>query len=478
MTNFYETPINRYYRNKDRKCIDTKAAFIYGFSVISRKLKIRCGVEMSDEITEESFESIKREFHNISKFSFAQTVSYFDLLSRLRNMNAHFFRSDAIYCDNRYDFIFNILDKNIEVPYKLIVDNYLTMYGMIIVMCLMLDITFINKFFQRLINGNIEARVYKEFDNTDNKAFVTHVKTCYMLTDNAFTSLVDHKTNSPDKINGVIYSYLNDCLSNNLNKLFYEFEYLLSNKYDYFKNKRPFSLKELLMKDIYLSMFEEEIKRLVLLRNIWLHGYWLYDVFEYEGAKYKLTIELIIDILKSWKTVLVNSKIEEYNKIISTIKDFGLALIRFKYGRLIEISYKISDLKLYKEEKIIERVKNSKNAFNLIISKSDLTNNHIDLALDLIGSKKQLYIHKDKFSDKKARFIDLNHINFLHFKSSHELKINGILVKTNEITLYEMPDSDYINNVSTINDKSIRDYKVSNTIKLNNLVDICEINID
>lgn len=476
MDNIYEIPTSRFYCRRNLECLNVKSAFMLAFSFIERKLKVRCNMNMSDEISESSYIKIQEAFHNIKQYSYNETVQYFELLSRLRNINAHFFRCDPIFCDNRYDFIFNNLDKNIKIPYKFIVDNKLTFYGMIVVISILLDKGFINRFVQRLLNNSKMFRCYLELDNTNNAALINHYKTLILLTKNDIYDKQDHNSTSSLKIDNVTFGYLNEVLNDTLTKLIFEFEFLLSKKYDYYENHKPYGLKDLLQKEKSFINHNEEINDLVMLRNIWLHGYWIYDSFECNGKKQILTLEIVLNVLKKWKILLTSLDNNEYTRILKAIDDFGIALIKFKYCRLIEISLKICVLDLYKSEKIISRTKGANNAFELINNPSDLTNIHIDLAFELIGNKKQLYIHKDKFSDSNARMIEINQINIFHFKSSKEILINNDNTSSTEIALYEMPA--FIKQLSSINGKSLHEYKASSIYKLNNLVNIYEITLD
>ena len=203
----------------------------------------------------------------------------------------------------------------------------------------------------------------------------------------------------------------------------------------------PSSLKRVPKTITYLNKYEclrnkpELVKRIVDFRNNWVHGYRLFDyLYDSEGNEQLFDFEYLFTLLKDIKDAFAESPAKT---ILNDINDLGKNMIGFYLLRLLEVSYKIIDNRLFDVEKIEERVGASLKAFNRAM-KTPVWFYEESLAL-LKSGKIEWFLTGSKFLDFTNRTFASNKIDVFEITSNNGITIGDVQVNSNVLVIAGVP---------------------------------------
>ena len=445
------------YALPDKETKLLKAAFIGLCSDVDRFFRMSFGVDIYSQVNEESFYSIKRPFPNFRKISLEQFNRLLFTFSCIRDVNAHLYLNKPIYID---EDIVEFINEIITPKYNLSSNKEITIYGAMCIVLLFSQNYQFWSFNTEVIRHNVFLEISKKSLPDFQKDFQLYHKKI----------LGKCKPIFPDSY--LFFTKLDvlffiEEVKKTLTRLIFDFESNASKPHK--MSRRAVSIKTLLSKYKCLKDKDELIYRIVELRNIWLHGYRLFDTVYTKDGTFVFDFDYLFDVLTSIKRAFVSPNI---TPIIKDINECGSKMIDFYTLRLIEISYKILDVSLLKEEKLSERISNSMRAYErCMVPEEWFYNNAKKL---LVSDKIKWFLAPSKFEDDKTRTMENERLGVFVFNSPNGFDIGDMHCESTQMVLTNINCS--IKNQLKINGKYLYEYK-NETVSKYSFIDVYQINL-
>lgn len=395
--------------------IRSKSGLVGFCSEIDRFLTITLGININKEITMEQANSLFEYFPNLKTMPFNLLEKLFFLIKDIRNVSAHLFLSSELTVDIE---LLKFLSKIVEPLYKVEVDGKLTIYGCAYVLSFICQKyqtwPFITNYFNKDICG-FKSNELSKIQTEINKHCQSYCGIAYPL----------YPENHPIPKGELIY--LNDLIKSTLNKIFFKLEFILSKGVMARTNDNRSFIH--ILKHSKTGFSNKLINKLNSIRNLWFHGTMIYDKIKddyIEEFNLKTISDTLVELLEECE---IDGR--RYKVIIDAIRSMGFQLYDFCSLRLVEVTYKLLDRKLFDETKIEERITNSVKAFTRLIKTNEY--GFLEAAYNLAPNAHKYVVAAAKFTDIFPRSIRTSNLKIYKINSMNGIKINDIVTKETEV---------------------------------------------
>lgn len=442
----------------DENIVKFKSSVIALCADIERYYKIGFGVDISQKIDEKSFETIKRVAPKLNGLNLSQINKLLYTFNLIRGVNAHLYLSKAIYLSKDLkDFILTLF----KPAYFLEQDRRLTIYGCITIVMIFAQKymiwSFVTSFFRHELFTSVQkGNEMSAFQVAQQKLF------------NSICGIGKPIPNYYQWDCKTDVVYINDLLKRNLTSIFFNLENTLNESNYSCDNVN--GIREILRKDIIFN--ESLINDVVSLRNCWFHGCCIGDEVESYKGNFTFSIEFVTSILSHLKETCKTSG-TKYKKVIETINCLAKAFLDFYALRVVEVTYKILDIRLLTEEKFEERVNNSMLAYERLIK---MPMHHFKTLSDLFDDKEIKWIvSAPKFLDFFPRQTIKETLRIIKIHCEKGFEIGGFKTLQKDIVLADVDLDDSYKNV--INGIPLNEIKGNTIKKITKFISIEELTI-
>lgn len=453
---YFELTVKQAYSQADNATIRLKSSMIGLCSETDRIFRTFFDIDIFNKISESDFAKIKNLFPNFNLLNLEQFNRLLFTFISIRDLNAHLFFNKPIFID---EDIIEFIKKIINPQYSLNFGKEATIYGMLCV-CLL----FCNK--NQLWSLNVDI-IRPNIIKNINGENIAYCQKEFQLIHNSLTGNMNPlKPKNYYFLDSLDYTHFIENIKKQLTKLIFDLE-KASNQSRSMSSKPP-RTKELLLNFDCMKTNDSLLGEIVELRNIWLHGYRLFDKVKTADKEYVFDLDYLFKVLKNIKSTF-NSK--KYSPILEDIDNCGNFMIDFFALRLVELTYKIIDNRIFKSEKGLERIIKSVDAYSRMMRPEA---SYYKSAFELLDKEKIWAVNKNKFEDFKFRGFQGNKLTIYEFTFKNGVSINNEHYDVSEMVLVE---TDLPLNVQIkINGKYLEEYK---TKKPNHysFVDIYEVDL-
>lgn len=449
---FIELTVKKAYFKLDKRVINTKSAFIGLCTDIDRFFNSHFGFKMNEKIDEKKLSNVYKIFPKLSGLNCEQFNRILILFSNIRAVNAHLLKNTQIIVDeDLIDYFTSIA----EPKYQITQENKLTLYGCFYLLSFLSCKYQIWPFVVLFIRPEVLDKEEKnDFNAIQQKVEKFHQELCGNGKPFFNTNEIDDKKD---------LQYLNDKCKASLTQIFFSIEKVfIRSKFTTF-NSPSFRI----MLNNINELNNEDKDKILDLRNAWLHGKLLNDIVADENKTFTFNLDLVINTLDLLKSKIKYNAL--YGELVSDINDFGQSIFNYYVLRLIEVSYKILDVRLLTSEKLDERIKNSLFAFENF--------NKVDFSFykkisPIMDEKIRHKITKEKFSDKMTRRIETDQIKIFYLHSDTGFQIGDFHSDLTDLVLTETDV--YPEYQNKINGKYLSEYQFKTKIEVCPHIIYCE----
>ena len=436
-----------------------KSCIINLCSDIDRYFTLRFGVGISSKVGEDDFRRITRIFPSLSNMTISQFNKYIELLSNIRNINAHLHLCQRIMIESDLE---KYLSSLVTPAYKVSINGELTVYGQSFVLVFLSQKynlwPFITSFFSN--------RFFSEFSVMNGKE-KSKFQTDYQHQVQEYCGI--GKPLYPDYVKSMEWQYMNDLFKYHMTRIIYAIEKECNHTSRSFTNS--WSISRGLRNSSTFKNREDVIDLIIFLRNCWFHGTNLNDEIEFNDVKMKLTYKFIFESFISIKRCILNGN-EKFDSVIHELNDFATNSLNFYALRLVEVSYKVLDNRLLTEDKVDSRIDNLSSAYERFL-KAD--NTFYELSGKLIEPNDlEFYVSGCKFLDSIPRKTICRCLRILNIHCENGIQIGEFHTDKKDITLAIVDLEEKYQN--KINGHSLADFQLFNEKKYGERISTFSIN--
>ena len=422
---FLKSTLNEAFKFVNSTTVKIKSALVSLSADIFRFFKIYFGVQLNDKISEKDFRKILKVYPKFSSLSVEQFNRFCRLYCSVRNLCAHLYLSYSVSLDSDLK---EFIEQNCEVLYPIEINNELTIYGAVIILSLLSKKIMIWPF----CTAFFRSENFTDISATGEELSLFQINMQKLLNNNCGFSGSLPTPKGIIVTNSTEYAYINDTLKRYLTNIFFDLEKSLSIGAS--RNMKKGSLANMLSSCHYFN--EPLISKIIGLRNCWLHGTFIGDVIERDGENFKFTFEYVIGVLKELQSA-VSLDCTRFKRIIRDVESLGEGFLDFYVLRLVEVSYKVLDSRVFLLDKIEERLNNSSRAFKRLLN---IDSKLLKLFSSLITKDvHQWNVHSAKFLDKIERAPTLSNLKIAKIHCAHGFKIGDYSTNQTDIVLAIVP---------------------------------------
>lgn len=445
------------YQTIDHSLICIKSTIIGLCADIDRYFRFSLNIETNKELNADNLCPLYESFPHLKGLSLEQVNRLIFLFCTIRNVNAHLYLNKHLYLDEDLRLY---MERVLKPKYKVVIGKELTMYGMVYVLIFLsqkyMHWDFITHFFRHEYFDEINRKGLLEYHNEILGSFALACGVGAVI-----FGLSNVNGNKQD------FLYINDMNRRFLTTIFFDFEkaFALSDKT---KGYSP-SFRTLLMEDATLKEDKEVVNLILRIRNCWFHGQQMFDEITDESGTFTFDSDFILDALKRIQSVC--SQNEKFSFVVKDIRNYGESFIFFFVQRLVELSYKILDKRLFKKEKMDSRAKKTSTGLERFLAIDKAT---FEKADSLIYDEQLSWeFSKSNFSDFVGRKTVRRKLLICKLYSESGFDLDKGHINRKELILVEVDiDKGF---ESKINGRLISEYKVAKEIKYGEHVSIVEL---
>lgn len=310
---------------------------------IERFFRLKFGLDLRRQITEEEMAKVVEVYPYLKDMTLDQFNRLILVFTCIRDVNAHMSSCKPVFLD---DDLLEYCTRYIEPLYVVKIRKEITVYGQIYILCFLADDGMLHPFFDTVFASKTlaipieDTNGYVEYIH----AFCKH----HILSERDLFEMPIHPVQN---LSGSDIVNINNLCFRKLSNVLFELE----SELDHSKptsERRTFNIKFLTKRSPLFAEHPDTIHKIVTLRNLWCHGFWLGDEYETEEGTIIYQLETILETLKEIKDCIK----DELPKTKEAIDDFAEALFGTFISRPIELTYKILDIDLFDPEKLEQRM--------------------------------------------------------------------------------------------------------------------------
>ena len=409
---------------------------------IDRYLNITCCIDINEDADQEKFSKALKIFPRFKSLTLEQFNRYLALFREIRDENAHYYLARPIHFDEDLEKF--VLENAMVSLCKTSHQGNITVYGTVLVLAMLSQKYMIWPFCTTFF----ENRYFAEISKHEKGQFrIQQQSFLELLCGNGKPSVQDKKRSlDRDEV------YINNTLKRTLTLVFFDLEIMIVGKGSHLRKGTP-SFKALLES---AELFDKRLtSQIIWLRNQWFHGAFVGDEVVYENKTSPFTLELVLGILNDLLKALKEGG-RKPEQLIKDLNDTSQAFFDFNALRIVEVSYKILDSRLLKEEKLEGRLSNAEFAFDRMKNTSKelyeafagLRDNE-DLTWDVKAAKFQ--------NDTRPRKTKTSNLRIFKIHCDSGFKIGEFRTTRQDIILADVALEDgFENTVNGINVSSLQ----------------------
>lgn len=398
---------------------EVKSAMLGLCSDIERYFRIACYTSLNSEIDMESYKSMVNLLPRFKALTREQLNRFILLFINIRSVNAHLYLAKPVFLD---EDLKQFIEENCNPTYPIEIEKRLTLYGSVLVLALLAKkfmiwpfcITFFkDKFFEE-ITGSGRVKVAFQMEQLEKLQ--------------SFCGKGGQLNQKARPIHNIDFIYINNLIKRRLTVIFFDLEKIFSK--DNSCGYKTLSLITLLKKN---SLFNDElISKIKLLRNCWTHGYFIGDILKNDGEDFEFTLEFIIETLKELVDVAKENP-KDFALIIQDTAAFAQSMYDHYFLRMIEVSYKVLDVRLLIENKLEDRL----NVLKRTLEKVLMANTNIfALLVPLFGDNgMNWFLTASKFSDICMRSFTCKNLKIVKIHSESGFVIGKFKTEMKDIVV-------------------------------------------
>ncbi len=455
-----EMSVDSVYSVIDERVLGIKSSIINLCSDIDRYFRLKFHLNISNDVYDHKYNLVKKEYPYLSKMPLEMFNRFLSVFKNIRDINAHLHLNKPIFID---DDIIEYLTYILKPDYLIVIDNKLTVYGQAYILYFLSRkyniFPFVTSFFK--------FQYFKEIQKMDGKEKSDYqVRTQHTVQEICGVG----KPIFPDNVVKLEYQFMNDLFKGHMTRFIYGIEKLCSRTDKSFDES--WSIGKVLRNAVFLEHNEEVFNLIVDLRNCWLHGVCLNEPAEIDGNIVELNYQFIFKAFAKIKRWLLKNQ-NECKDVISELNKFVISCFNYYALRLVEVSYKVLDSRLLTEEKIDERVKNLKLAFDRF---NNAQKDYYELAGELIEPDDLIFeVAGCKFSDSVRRITKCLRLRILCFTSESGFDIGDFHTDSKELFIASVDlNPEFMNE---INGRYIPEYRLTKEIKYGNRISVYSANV-
>ncbi len=316
---------------------------------IDRYLSITCQIDTSGDVGLEEFSKALEIFPRFKSLTLEQFNRYLILFRKIRDESAHYHLAMPIPFDEDLEEF--VWENAMDPIWKTSFHGNITVYGAVLVLALLSQKYMIWPFCTTFYGNRYFIEITK------------HGRGDFRIQEQKFLEFLCGKgkpivqamgrTLEKDEI------YINDTLKRTLTSVFFGLEIITMSEDDRLRSSIP-SFRRLLEGS---KLFDGDLtERIVWLRNQWFHGTFIGDEVVYDNKTIRFTLELVLGILNDLlKAIRQEDRKPEW--LIEDLNAASQAFFDFYALRIVEVSHKILDSRLLREEKLEDRLKSARAAY-------------------------------------------------------------------------------------------------------------------
>ncbi len=450
------------YKVINSEILGIKSAVINLYAEIDGDFSRRFGIEVNSAINDDQFKKVKLTFPKLCGLTLNQFNSLLNIFTEVRNINAHLYLSRKVELDSDIEDYLNLV---YSPEYSVTKEHCLTIYGQAYIAMFLCQKNmiwgFATSFFKKWF---IEFEGFGGDDISSHQIKFQH--TYQIFCGQGKPIFNESQLPKKDLI------YMNQLFRKDMTEFVLSLEEMIYPG----KKSREYckSFKNMIQEAFYYEEYDEAIDRIIIIRNCWLHGTYLYDLIEYKGQTvcfdYKFLFESLI-IIKKW---MIKAK-TDFTYFGEILTKFGNACLCFYALRLIEVSYKLIDNRLLTNEKVEHRVCNSINAYQSILS---APRDFLEYAENLIEPDELRFKIKAAkcTGEKKQRSTKCDKLKIVKLHSENGFQIGDFYTNQTDLVLALVDLKDEYQN--KINGIYVRDFFKVPTQMISNRIIVDEMNVN
>lgn len=398
-------------------------------------------------------QALKRLYPRLSGLSLNQWNELSQIFLDIRSDNAH------LYCNKKIiisDGLRCYLEGVVEPELPIVADgNELTVYGAYYVLILL------SQKFQQwpFISSLLSTRNFKDIEKKDFEKFrqsnLHHLQRF---------SGIGKPGATLETIN------LNHTLTREMTGIFLLLEEAALNRNTAMQKRASF--KTVLKRITVMKEDKAFADRLTDLRNAWFHGCWLGDeVKNSNGEVRKFDFYETIDTL-----VMLRDKIKDwprYANVIHQIHEFGAGLLDCRILRMVELTYKVLDVRLLVSSKLQSRVKNLNKAYERFSSMNDRFYQASSRLLNDGPRTWRTAAPKFSTADYQERVTRVDELKIIVFENDNGFDIGSCHTESKRLIFCNADIPDQFK--CTVNQKRLEDYSLRPIRQINERINVYQV---